>query len=60
MRTIGYFAAAAVLILIGLGIWTVPTTRALVAVTGVDPSAMMTTAKGLPTLEYVDYSVVFN
>jgi hypothetical protein len=60
MRAIGYFVAAAVLILLGLGIWTVPTTSAFVANTGIDPSAMMITAKGLPTAHYDDYSVVFN
>ena len=60
MRAIGYFAAAAVLILIGLGIWTVPTTHAFVPSAGIDPSAMMTTIKGLPASHYDDYSVVFN
>jgi len=59
-RTIGYFAAAAVLILIGLGIWTVPTTHAFVPSAGNDPSAMMTTITGLPASHYDDYSVVFN
>jgi hypothetical protein len=60
MRTIGCFAAAAVLILIGLGIWTVPTTHALVPSPGVNPFGMMTTAKALPAAHYDDYSVVFN
>ena len=60
MRTIGYFAAAAVLILIGLGLWTVPTTQAFVPTVNVDPMAMMSTATNLPTSHYVDYSLVFN
>ena len=60
MRTIGYFAAAAVLILIGLGMWTVPTTQAFVPSVGIDPTGMMATAKNLPTSHYDDYSVVFN
>jgi hypothetical protein len=60
MRTIGYFAAAAVLVLIGLGTLTVPTTQALVAAPGIDPSGMMTTGKNLPASHYDDYSVVFN
>jgi hypothetical protein len=60
MRAIGYFAAAAVLILIGLGIWTVPTTHAFVPSAGNDPSAMMTTITGLPASHYDDYSVVLN
>ena len=60
MRTIGYFAAAAVLVLIGLGTLTVPTTQAFVAAPGIDPLGMMATAKNLPTSHYADYSVVFN
>ncbi len=60
MRTIGYFAVAAVLVLIGLGTLTVPTTHAFVAASGIGPSAMMITAKNLPTSHYDDYSGVFN
>lgn len=60
MRKIGYFAAAAVLILIGLATWTVPTTQAFVASSGIDPSGMMITARDLPASHYDDYSVVFN
>ena len=45
MRTISYFAAAAVLVLIGLGTLTVPPTHAFVAASGIDPSEMMITAK---------------
>ena len=60
MRTIGYFAAAAVLILIGLGLWTVPTTQAFVPSIGIGPLTMMSTATNLPTSHYVDYSLVFN
>ena len=60
MRKIGYFAAAAVLILIGLATWTVPTTQAFVASAGVDPLGMMITARDLPTSHFDDYSVVFN
>ena len=48
MRTIGYFAAAAVLILIGLGMWSVPSTQAFVPSAGIDPTAMMSTITGLP------------
>jgi len=59
MRTIGYFAAA-VLILIGLGLWSVPTTQAFVPSIGIDPLTMMSTATNLPTSHYVDYSLVFN
>ena len=60
MRGIGYFAAAAVLILIGLGVWTVPTTRAFFPTVGIDTAAMTSAATNLPTSHYVDYSLVFN
>ena len=53
----------AVLFLIGVGTWigvgTGTSTPALAAST-VDPFAMMTIAKDLPTSHCVDYSVVFN
>jgi len=60
MRTIGYFVAAAVLILIALGMWTVPSTQALVPSVGIDPTAMTSTITGLPVSHYDDYSLVFN
>jgi hypothetical protein len=60
MRTIGYFAAAAILILIGLATWTIPTSSAFTSSAGVDPFGMMTTATALPVAHYDDYSVVFN
>jgi hypothetical protein len=60
MRTIGYFAVVAVLVLIGLATWTVPTTHAFVANTGIDPSAMTIATKDLPTSHYDDYSLIFN
>ena len=60
MRAIGFFAAAAVLILIGLGVWTIPTTQAFVPAVGIDTAAMMGAATNLPTYHYDDYSVVFN
>jgi hypothetical protein len=60
MRTIGYFAAAALLILIGLATWTIPTSSAFTSPAGVDPFGMMTTVTALPVAHYDDYSVVFN
>ncbi|MGB6287791.1 MAG: hypothetical protein WBG18_25800 [Xanthobacteraceae bacterium] len=65
MRTIGYFAAAAILILIGLGMWTIPTTLVFVPSAGLDPLGTldwlgtMTTVKGLPAEQYDDYALVF-
>jgi hypothetical protein len=62
MRTIGYLAAAALLILIGLATWTVPTSHAFTpsSSSGIDPFGMMTTVTALPVAHYDDYSVVFN
>ncbi|MGB9391920.1 MAG: hypothetical protein WCB70_18310 [Xanthobacteraceae bacterium] len=60
MRTIAYFSAAALLTLIGLTTWTVPTSHAFTPSSGVDPFGMMTTITALPVAHYDDYSVVFN
>ena len=57
------FLAVAVLILIGVGTWIgvgTGTRTIALAASNVDPFAMMTSAKDLPTSQYVDYSVVFN
>jgi len=63
MRKISFLSGVAVLVLIGVGAWiavgTSSSTSALAAST-IDPFAMMTSAKDLPTSHYVDYSVVFN
>jgi hypothetical protein len=63
MRKIIFFASVAVSFLISVGTWigvgTWTSTSALADST-VNPSAMMTSAKDLPTFQYVDYSVVFN
>ena len=65
MRKISFFAGVAALLLIGVGTWigigTWTSASARVEVgSPVDPLAMMTGAKGLPTSHYDDYSVVFN
>ena len=60
MRTVGYFAAAAILILIGLATWTIPTSSAFTASAGIDQFGMMTAATALPVAHYDDYSLVFN
>ncbi len=64
MRKIILFAAGvATGVVISIGTWigvgAIAPTTALASST-VDPSAMMTSAKDLPTLHYDDYSVVFN
>ena len=60
MRKISMFAAA--LVLIGIGIWAVTTNRRVAASTpaGIDPLQMMANAKGLAPTPYVDYTFVFN
>lgn len=60
MRKIGLFTAAAALVLFGLVMWTTSTTHALVATTGIDPSALMVGVKDLPTTQIHDYSLIFN
>ena len=64
MRKIILFAAgfaAGVVLLIGawIGVGTIPPTSALAGSTAVDPLAMTTGVKDLPTSHYDDYSVVF-
>jgi hypothetical protein len=66
MRKIMLFAAGVIVgVMISVGTWivvgtmTMTPTNALVGST-VDPFAMMTGAKDLPTSHYDDYSLVFN
>jgi hypothetical protein len=64
MRKIILFAAGVLAgVTIGIGTWigvgTIAPTTALADST-VDPLAMMTGAKGLPTSYYDDYTLVFN
>jgi hypothetical protein len=60
MRKISMFAAA--LVLIGIGVWAVATDQRVAASTpvGIDALQMMVNAKGLAATEYVDYTFVFN
>jgi hypothetical protein len=65
MRKIGLVAAAAALIVAGVGAWVATTSQArVIAPIGVkaaiDPLQIMMTARNLPTEEFVDYSFVFN
>jgi hypothetical protein len=59
MRKISIFAAA--LILIGVGVWTTETTSRVSASmeTTVSPLQLMTNAKNLPAAHYDDYTFVF-
>jgi hypothetical protein len=64
MRKIILFVAgvaAGVVLLIGawIGVGTIPPATALAGSTAVDPLAMTTGMKDLPTSHYDDYSVVF-
>ncbi len=58
-----FVAGVATGVVIGIGTWigigSITPSSALADST-VDPSAMMTTAKDLPTSHYDDYSLVFN
>jgi hypothetical protein len=63
MRKISLFAAAAALILAGIGAWAASTTQARVDIpveAGLDPLQMMVNGPDLPTEHNVDYSWVFN
>jgi hypothetical protein len=63
MRKIGLLAAAAALILAGVGGWAASTTNARVPHSignGVEPFQLMMNAKKLPTVELVDYTFVFD
>ena len=60
MRKISMFVAA--LVLIGIGAWSLTTNERVDAAipVGMDPLQMMENAKGLPSTQIVDYSVIFN
>jgi hypothetical protein len=64
MRKITLFVAGVALgIVISIGTWIgvgILTHTSALAGSSVDPLAMMTGAKGLPTSHYDDYSLVFN
>ena len=65
MRKIGLFAAAAALIVAGVGAWVATTTQArVIAPIGVraaiEPLQLMMNAKQVPPEEFVDYSFVFS
>ena len=55
-------AAAAGLVLAAsfIGGWATSTSHARVAAPALNPSQIMTSAKNLPTSEFVDYTFVFN
>jgi hypothetical protein len=64
MRKISLFAFAAVLATTGFGVWAASTTNARVTAPllgqGVEPFQLMKNAKGLPTVEFADYTFVFH
>jgi hypothetical protein len=62
MRKMSMFAAAAALVLAGIGAWAASTSQARVDIpveARLDPSEMMMNRPDLPTEHYVDYSFVF-
>jgi hypothetical protein len=65
MRKMGLFAVAAALTLVGVGAWMewiTADSQAGIAPAGdsLNPSQIMTSAKNLPTPEFVDYTFVFH
>jgi hypothetical protein len=63
MRKISFFGGVAVGFVIGVGTWigvATWTSASALADSTINPLAMMTSAKDLPTSHYDDYSVVFN
>jgi hypothetical protein len=63
LRKISPFAVAAALIATGFGVWAAAPTNAPVTPSigqGIEPLQLMVTAKGLPAVEFVDYTFVFN
>ena len=63
MRKIITVTAARLIVAAGVGAWIVSSASqarvAMPAGPSLDPSQMMTTAKDLPTAEFVDYTFVF-
>jgi hypothetical protein len=62
MRKVSLAAAAAALMLAGIGAWATSTTQARVdipAEAGIDPSQMMRNGPVPPAEHYADYSFVF-
>jgi hypothetical protein len=61
MRKISLMAVAATMFAIGFGVWAAAPTNARVPSTGqgIEPMQLMMNAKGLPTLEFADYTFVY-
>jgi hypothetical protein len=63
-KTILSAAGVATGVVIGIGTWigvgTIIAPTSALAASTIDPLAMMTGAKGLPTSHYDDYSLLFN
>jgi hypothetical protein len=62
-RKITLFAVAGALIATGFGVWAAAPANAPVTPPigqGIEPLQLMITAKGLPAVEFVDYTFVFN
>jgi len=62
MRKISPFVVAGAFIATGLGVWAAAPTNAPVTPSigqAIEPLQLMVTAKGLPAMEFVDYTFVF-
>jgi hypothetical protein len=64
MRKISLYVIATFLILTGVGGWIASTTQArveaLILAETINPSQITTSARGLPTEQFADYTFVFN
>jgi hypothetical protein len=62
-RKISLFAVTGALVATGFGVWASAPTNATVTPSigqGIETHQLMVTAKDLPTVEFVDYTFVFN
>jgi hypothetical protein len=62
MRKIKLFAVAAAMLAIGFAVWAAAPSnaRVLSMSQGIEPIQLMMNTKGLATVEFVDYTFVFN
>ena len=62
MRKVKLFAVSAAVLAIGVGVWAASPTKARAPSLsqGINPQHLMMNAKGLPAVEFADYTFVFH